>query len=63
MGIPWVDHPHPVQFVAKASVGFMRNGEPYIGVYHTADMPEFFTDIDYIGMDALSRSPLLRACC
>ncbi|KAH9930128.1 uncharacterized protein B0H18DRAFT_162390 [Fomitopsis serialis] len=34
-------------------IGFMRNDGPYIGTYHTADIPEFFTDIDYIGMDAL----------
>ncbi|EPT05194.1 hypothetical protein FOMPIDRAFT_84174 [Fomitopsis schrenkii] len=32
---------------------FRRNAEPYIGVYHSADIPEFFTEIDYIGMDAL----------
>ncbi|TFY61394.1 hypothetical protein EVJ58_g4533 [Rhodofomes roseus] len=32
---------------------FKRNDDPYTGVYHTADIPEFFTDIDYIGTDAL----------
>ncbi|OSX62581.1 hypothetical protein POSPLADRAFT_1065829 [Postia placenta MAD-698-R-SB12] len=27
--------------------------EPVIGTYHASDIAEFFTDIDYIGMDAL----------
>lgn len=47
---------------AKTGAGFLRGSKPYIGVYHTADMPEFFTNVDYIGMDALSMSPLLAGC-
>ncbi|CCM05063.1 uncharacterized protein FIBRA_07269 [Fibroporia radiculosa] len=26
---------------------------PYLGSYHSSDLPEFFTDVDYIGMDAI----------
>ncbi|PCH44099.1 sterol esterase [Wolfiporia cocos MD-104 SS10] len=32
---------------------FKRNKEPFVGSYHTSDIAEFFTNIDYIGMDSL----------
>lgn len=47
--------------LTKTHLPVFKRGKstPYLGAYHSSDLSEFFTDIDYIGTDALSTFPSL----